>query len=117
MASTSFSFINSSASSLPATLSNGTQTAPLTVRPRQVPLSRRQGVSNFQTLLNRTREYDLGQEVYIDLSSKGKQLVRKVKPILVRLAADDDGGFRKTWKELSTTRCNLMNQAVYKVVP
>ena len=33
------------------------------------------------------------------------------------LAADDDGVFRKTWRELSTARRNLMSQAAHKVVP
>ena len=35
----------------------------------------------------------------------------------MQLAADDDGVFWKTWRELSTAPHNLMSQAAYKVVP
>jgi hypothetical protein len=112
MASISFS-----SSSSPATSSNRSLTALPTTGPRQVPLSKKKNIAKFDNLLFLAREYDLGDEARLDLCARGERLIRKIKPIIVRHAADEDGAFRKTWKDLSTTRCGITAQSVHKVAP
>jgi hypothetical protein len=103
MASQLFSAISASSSS----------TAPPNTG--QVPLGKKKNIANFSNLLLLAREYELGNEACIDLRTKGERLIRKLKPIIVRHAADEDGAFRKTWKDLSTTRRGLIAQSVHKV--
>jgi hypothetical protein len=81
-----------------------------------VPASKAKEVANFAALSNIAREYRLGHEALSDLAYKGENLIRKVKPFILR-ATDESGYFYKTWKALSARRSAKMVKSVNKAVP
>lgn len=54
-----------------------------------VPTSKAKEVANFATLSSIAREYRLGHEALSDLAYKGKNLIRKVKLIILRAERQD----------------------------
>jgi hypothetical protein len=54
-----------------------------------VPTSKAKEVANFATLSSIAREYRLGHEALSDLAYKGKNLIRKVKLIMLRAERQD----------------------------
>jgi hypothetical protein len=79
-----------------------------------VPLAVIKRVYNFKDLFDVANEFNVGDDAKADLASRGERLTRRVKPIIMKHAADEDGCFRQTWKSISTQRsahiCRLVNK-------
>lgn len=107
----------SSQSSSSAILSNRSSTAAPAEGPRQVPQSMKKATAKFSDLYPLARDYGLGDEARRETLERGIELIRKVKPIIVKYAADEDGAFRKSWRDLSTERRAIMTRELTKVSP
>jgi hypothetical protein len=85
--------------------------------PRIVPLTRKKGVSSFAGLNQVVCEYDLGKDAIHDTLDKGSALLRRVKPVIVKCAADHEGRVRKTWRQLGSETRGAMARELAKSTP
>ena len=90
---------------------------PLPSTEELIPAIRQKGISNYADLLSLAREFHLGDEASRDIFGKGKGLIMKVTPILVRHAVEPDGKIHKTWNQLSPIRCANIVRDMHKVAP
>jgi len=74
-------------------------------------------VNNFKDLFELANEFNVGVNAKADLANRGERLILRVKPIIMKHAADEDGCFRMTWKAISTQRSSYIGRLVNKSTP
>ena len=82
-----------------------------------IPISERKRVGSFDQLLRLAEEYKLRGKVCRLFADKGRQLRSLIKPIIMKHATDDDGTFRRNWKELSSTEQARLVVSVLRPTP
>ena len=77
---------------------------------RVIPVERQLGTTNFDQMLGVVQEYNLGAKISNMFANKGQLLRERVKPLIRKVATDENGIFFRTWKGMTTLwRAELVN--------
>ena len=84
---------------------------------RVIPVERQLGITNFDQMLGIVQECHLGAKISNKFANKGQLLRERVKPLILKVATDENGVFVRTWKGMTTLwRAELVNP-VHRMEP